>query len=169
MRSNGLFFHLRTKASRRSPVGIDKSGMSIVALSRAVRFAAVFAALAAPAQSQSVVVRHLVATDVAPLVAARDTGWVVAGGASTDGHWIWSGEVRGNALTEVQLLVPRAADGETVARLGAGPWRRLEPGSWTRLADVPPGRRQMAIEVLIVSSGIDVPLMPAVRILSRLP
>ena len=97
-----------------------------------------------PARAQALVVRHVVHTEVIPLASVRDSGWANANAGSDSVLWRWTGELRANSASELQVLGPDLDDARV--RVGSGPWVRLQPRVWNRVFLSGTGRRRIAIE-----------------------
>ena len=140
--------------------------MSISGVSRAC-YVALLCSVALPefARAQSVLVRHSVVAEVAPVVSVRDSVWSapleIGGGTQTT----WSGEIRANTVSEVQVLGPINPEQPAYARRVGGQWVRLEPGTWHTIVVTPAGRRVVTMEVLLVSPGSP-QVRPAVRVVA---
>ena len=78
----------------------------------------------------------------------------------------WSGEIRANAASELQVMGPRDPERPTYARI-SGQWVRLEPGAWHTVLVTPPGRRVVTMELLFTASDSASRLMPSVRVVPR--
>ena len=113
------------------------------------------------AHAQSVVVRHSVVAQVAPLLSVRDSGWTRSGDAEP--RLSWSAEVRTNTITEIQVFGPRVQDPVAHARSGQGAWVRLRPDEWNTITINQPGRTRVTVEVF----GDAVREPPLVRISAR--
>jgi hypothetical protein len=96
------------------------------------------------ARAQAVVVRHIVRAEVTPLASLRDTLWVRTEASSDSVTWTWTGELRANSPSALQVLGPDADDARV--RVGAGPWVRLQAGAWNAVFISGPGKRRIAIE-----------------------
>ena len=141
--------------------------MSISVL-RACSFALLScAALPAFARAQSVVVRHSVVVEVPPLVGVRDSSWSapreIGGGTQTT----WSGEIRGNTASELQVLGPRELDQTTYVRAAGGQWVQLTAGAWNTVVVSPAGRRVVTLDVSVTTPSGVASNVPALRVIVR--
>ena len=114
------------------------------------------------ARAQSVLVKHSVVAAVAPVVSVRDSvrsaRQEIGGGTRT----AWSGEIRGNTVSEIQVLAPINPQ-PTYARGVSGPWVRLEPGAWHTIVVTPAGRSVVTMEMHVPAPGVP----PKVRVITR--
>ena len=142
--------------------------MSIGGVSKAVGFAMLFgAAIPEFARAQSVVVRHTVVAEVVPVVGVRDSSWsapqTIAAGTQTT----WSGEIRGNTASALQVLGPSDPNRASYVRAAGGQWVQLSAGAWNTVVVAPAGRQLVTMEILVTVSGDVFPKRPAVRIVAR--
>jgi hypothetical protein len=137
--------------------------LSILASSRTVFLALVWAVVPELGTAQTVVVRHSVTADVAPILVVRDSGWTTPATDTT--RLVWSGEIRGNTAAELQVMVPRGLPGTASARADDGPWLPLEPGIWSTIAVAPAGRKRLS--VAITTPGAGDASKPTVRVVAR--
>jgi hypothetical protein len=141
--------------------------MSIAAISKAICLTSLCcAALPEFARAQSVVVRHSVVAEVVPVIGVRDSSWSDRSDVDGSTRTTWSGEIRANAISEVQVLGPGDPE-PAYARTNAGAWQRLAAGVWNTVVVTPAGRRVVTMEVLVATHGAVSPKLPAVRIVAR--
>jgi len=139
--------------------------MSIAGVLRAICLASLCCvAFSKLAPAQSVLVRHSVVAEVTPVVGVRDSTWSapreIVGGTQS----AWSGEIRGNMATDLQVLVPREPNRTVYARAVGGEWVRLVAGDWNSIVVMPAGRRVVALELLTIGADGTTPFRPAVRV-----
>ena len=134
------------------------------ASSRAFFLALIWAVVPELGTAQTIVVRHSVAADVAPILVVHDSGWTRPM-ATDSSRLLWSGEIRGNTAAELQVMVPRGLPGTASARADDGPWLPLEPGIWSTIAVAPAGRKRLT--VVITTPGAGDASKPTVRVVAR--
>ncbi len=141
--------------------------MSATGFSRAYVFA-ILCCAASPdcGRAQSAVVRHSVIAEVRPVVAVRDSSWSNRQEIGAASLATWSGEIRANSASELQVMGPRNPEPPTYARI-AGQWVRLEPGAWHTVIAAPAGRRVVTMELLYTPTDAASRLMPALRVIPR--
>jgi hypothetical protein len=134
-----MFLHVRPRAAKSGAV------LSIRTVGWAVGLTFVFSAIPGVLCAQSVVVRHSVVADVAPVVVVRDSGWTRLSDSLP--HFSWTAEIRTNAVTSVQIMGPRGQDPVVHARSGQGAWVQLRPDAWNSITLAQPGQRRVTVEV----------------------
>jgi hypothetical protein len=138
--------------------------MSIGGISKAIGFAMLFgAAIPEFARAQSVVVRHTVVAEVVPVVGVRDSSWSAPQEIGVGTQTTWSGEIRGNTASELQVLGPSDPNRASYVRAAGGQWVQLTAGAWTTVVVTPVGRSLVKVEVLVETPGAAPPAVRVVR------